>query len=163
LEPWSRLEETKNIFCVANKTIAKFLRNQVDTSTLNWEIFLPPLMFSYNTSFHRTIQTSPFFLTFWQNAVQPNFNQDKLQEKLIQENTPEEKFQILQEARQIAWRNAAHRQTINQEVYDREAAPHTFMKNQWVLEKSFDYLHKNTKLEENLLRAFSNCESFASQ
>ncbi len=62
---------------VANKTIAKFLRNQVDTSTLNWVIFLPPLMFSYNTSFHRTIHTSPFFLTFGQNAVQPDFNQDK--------------------------------------------------------------------------------------
>jgi hypothetical protein len=27
---------------VAHKTIAKFLRNQVDTSALNWEIFLPP-------------------------------------------------------------------------------------------------------------------------
>ena len=131
---------------VANKTIAKFLRNQVDTSTLNWEIFLPPLMFSYNTSFHRTIQTAPFFLTFGQNAVQPDFDQNNLQEKFIQENTPEEKFQILQEARQMAWRNAAHQQTVNQEVYDRKAAPHTFMKNQWVLEKSFDYLHKNTKL-----------------
>jgi hypothetical protein len=85
-------------------------------------------------------------LTFGQNAVQPDFNQDKLQEKFIQENTPEEKLQILQEARQMAWRNAAHQQTINQEVYDCKVAPHTFMKNQWVLEKSFDYLHKNTKL-----------------
>jgi hypothetical protein len=85
-------------------------------------------------------------LTFGQNAVQPEFDQNNLQKKFIQENTPEEKFQILQEARQMAWRNAAHQQTVNQEVYDRKAAPHTFMKNQWVLEKSFDYLHKNTKL-----------------
>jgi hypothetical protein len=46
----------------------------------------------------------------------------------------------------MVWRNAAHQQTINQEVYDCKAAPHTSMKNQWVLEKSFDYLHKNTKL-----------------
>jgi hypothetical protein len=30
---------------VTNKMIAKLLRSQVDTSTLNWEIFLPPLMF----------------------------------------------------------------------------------------------------------------------
>jgi hypothetical protein len=27
-----------------------------------------------------------------------------------------------------------------------KAAPHTFMKNQWELEKNFDYFHKNTKL-----------------
>jgi hypothetical protein len=36
--------------------------------------------------------------------------------------------------------------TINQEVYDCKVAPHTFMKNQWVLEKNYNYLHKNTKL-----------------
>jgi hypothetical protein len=81
---------------VANKTIAKYLRNQVDTSTLNWEIFLPPFTFSYNKSFHRMIQTSQFFLTFGHNAVQPDLN---LQEKYFIKNTPEEKFQILQEAR----------------------------------------------------------------
>ncbi len=101
--------------CNAQAEVAKFLRNPEDTSTLNWEIFLPPLMFSYNTSFHRTIQTLHFFLTFRQKAVQPSFNQDKLQE-------------ILQESRQMAWRKTAHQQTINQEVYDRKAAPHTFMK-----------------------------------
>jgi hypothetical protein len=38
---------------VANKTIAKY-----------WELYLAPLMFSYNTSFHRSIKTSPFFLTY---------------------------------------------------------------------------------------------------
>ncbi len=79
----------------------------------------------------------PFFLTFGQKEVQPDFNQDKLQEKFIQKNTPQEKFQILQEAHQMAWRNAAHQQTINEEVYDRKVAPHTFMKSQWVLEKKF--------------------------
>jgi len=89
---------------VANKTIAKFLRNQVDTSTLNWEMFLPPFMFSYNTLFHRTIQTSPFFLTFGQNVSQPSFNQEKVQCQFWKENTTEEQFQILQEAHQMAWK-----------------------------------------------------------
>ena len=89
---------------VANKTIAKFLRNQVDTSTLNWEMFLPPFMFSYNTLFHRTIQISPFFLTFGQNASQPFFNQEKVQCQFWKENTTEEQFQILQEAHQMAWK-----------------------------------------------------------
>jgi hypothetical protein len=70
---------------VANKTITKYLRNEVNTSTLNLEIFLPPFMFCHNTSFHRMIQTLKFFLTFGQNASQPFFDQDKWQDKLIYE------------------------------------------------------------------------------
>ncbi len=69
---------------VANKSIAKFLKNQVDTFSLYWEIFLPPSMLSYKTLFHRTILTSLFFLTFGQNASQPFFNQDKLHDKFMQ-------------------------------------------------------------------------------
>ena len=38
---------------VANKTIAKYLTSVVDKSTLDWEDYIGPLMFSYNTSFHR--------------------------------------------------------------------------------------------------------------
>ena len=45
---------------VANKTIAKYLRNLVRDDTLDWEQYLPPLMFSYNTSFHRSIKTTLF-------------------------------------------------------------------------------------------------------
>jgi len=54
---------------VANKTIARYLASYVDETTLDWEQFIPPMMFSYNTSFHRSIKTSPFFLTF---GVHPN-------------------------------------------------------------------------------------------
>ncbi len=49
---------------VANKTIAKYLASFCDNSTLNWELYLAPLMFSCKTSFHRSIRSSPFFLTF---------------------------------------------------------------------------------------------------
>jgi hypothetical protein len=49
---------------VANKIIAKYLSSFCDDSTLDWELYLAPLMFSYNTPFHRTIKTSPFALTF---------------------------------------------------------------------------------------------------
>ena len=132
---------------VANKTIAKFLRNCVDTSTLNWEKFLPPLMFSYNTSFHRTIQTSPDFLTFGQQTSQPKFRQENVKEKFYGDTTAK-RFENLQQGRQVAWKNAVHQQGKNQEFYDRQAAPHEFHKDQWVLMKNFEYLHKNTKLAE---------------
>jgi hypothetical protein len=54
---------------VINKTIAKYLTAFVDESTLEWEPYLPPLMFSYNTSYYRSIKTSPIFLTY---GVHPN-------------------------------------------------------------------------------------------
>ncbi len=37
---------------VADKTIAKYLASFCDDSTLDWELYLAPLMFCYNTSFH---------------------------------------------------------------------------------------------------------------
>jgi hypothetical protein len=57
---------------VANKTITQYLSLFYDDSTLGWELYLVPLMFSYNTLFHRTIKTSPFFLTFgWSHYFRP--------------------------------------------------------------------------------------------
>jgi len=39
---------------VFNKTVKKFLQSFVDDTTHNWEIFLPALAMSYNTSYHST-------------------------------------------------------------------------------------------------------------
>jgi hypothetical protein len=57
---------------VANKTIAKYLASFCDDSTLDWELYVAPLMLSYNTSFHRSIKTSPFFLTFGMELQLPS-------------------------------------------------------------------------------------------
>jgi hypothetical protein len=43
-----------------NKSLAKFLKNLVDESTLNWEWYLAPLMFCYNTTYHSTTTSTPF-------------------------------------------------------------------------------------------------------
>jgi hypothetical protein len=94
---------------VANITIAKFLRNLVDTSRLNWEIFLPPLMFSYSTSVHRW----PFCLTFGPNDVQLDFDQEDFQENYFKENSPEYKFQLLQI---LMWQNAIVRLLLHNNV-----------------------------------------------
>ena len=45
---------------VFNKTLAKYVALFVDLSTLDWEQFIPAMMFSYNTSYHSTIMTTPF-------------------------------------------------------------------------------------------------------
>ena len=49
---------------VFNKTVAKYLASFVDSTTLDWEQYIPALMFSYNTSYHSTIMTTPFELLF---------------------------------------------------------------------------------------------------
>jgi hypothetical protein len=56
---------------MANRTINKYLRQIFELTTTDWEIYL---MFSYNTSFNRTFQTSPHFVIFGQHARQPAFN-----------------------------------------------------------------------------------------
>ncbi len=47
---------------VFNKTVKKYLASFVDDTMLDWEIFLPALMLSYNTSYHSTIAMTPFEL-----------------------------------------------------------------------------------------------------
>jgi hypothetical protein len=66
---------------VANKTITKYLASFCDDSTLDWELYLAPLMFSYNTSFHRSIKSLPFFLTFGMEPSLPNLPTPNLRQK----------------------------------------------------------------------------------
>ena len=90
---------------VANKTIADYLSKYVDQTTLDWELYIAPLMFAYNTSFHRSIQNTPHFLTYGIQARQPAFFQEDLNRKFYGENTTDELTQRLQYARQIAEQN----------------------------------------------------------
>ncbi len=58
---------------VCNKTIAKCLAAFVDKSTLDWVLYIPALMFEYNTSFHCSIQATPFSLKYSIEARLPSF------------------------------------------------------------------------------------------
>ena len=91
---------------VANKTIQKYLNSFVNESTLDWELYLAPLMFSYNTSFNRSILNTPHDLTIGQQARQPIFIQDNLKQKFYGKNLVDEKLQRLQLARRIAQQNS---------------------------------------------------------
>jgi hypothetical protein len=59
---------------VCNKTIATYLKTQVDTNTLESELYMAPMTFAYKTSFHRTIKTSPFMLTYGTEPRTIEFN-----------------------------------------------------------------------------------------
>ncbi len=58
---------------VYNKTIAKYLAAFVNGSTLDWEIYVPALIFAYNTSFYCSIHATPFSLTNGLEAQLPSF------------------------------------------------------------------------------------------
>ncbi len=62
-------------------TWSKSEKNKIELTTTDWEIYLAPLMFSYNTSFNQTFQISPHFVIFGQHARQPAFNHGKWEKK----------------------------------------------------------------------------------
>jgi len=114
---------------VVNRTIIRYLKSFVDQSTLDWEEFLAPLMFSYNTTFHRSIKTFPFYMSF---GIHP-----RLPSELIGpaygEDEPTEIMQQLQVARNIA---KEFMDKVAQECkrqYDEKALKRLFNVNQEVL------------------------------
>ena len=58
-----------------NRTIIKYFRKMLDNNrTVDWETQLAALMFSYNTSIHKSINETPFFLTYLRDPSSPIFD-----------------------------------------------------------------------------------------
>ncbi len=127
---------------VVNRSIIRYLASFVDDTTLDWECFLAPLMFSYNTTFHRSLKTSPFFMTFGvhpripQEIVRPQYGSD----------LPTEIMQRLQVARNVA-RSFMDKAALEyKEQHDKNAKQRDFVVNQQVLLDEHSFLNKNQKL-----------------
>jgi len=131
---------------VFNKTMAKYLASFVDESTLDWEQYLPALQFSYNTSYHSTISTTPFELLYGMKPRTPSIPGQDVQRVFYGESFASERLQILQKARQIAKENINEKQKQYKEQHDKTAKDHKFSIGQkvWYLETNF--LGKNKKL-----------------
>jgi hypothetical protein len=131
---------------VCNKTIAKYLASYVSESTLDWEIYLPPLMFAYNTSYHRSIKNSPYVLTYGIQPRTPFFSPEDIRKIHYGENLPTELFQRLQTARKIAMENNMDATEKAKEYFDKKAHHQEFAVGQKVLLEEYNFLGKNTKL-----------------
>jgi hypothetical protein len=126
---------------VVNKTIAKYLAAFVDESTLDWEAYLAPLMFYYNTSYHRSIKTSPFFLTYGVEANLPkDFDID------YNSDISTDLMSRLQLARHLAKQNIEEQSRIAKEQYDKKVKQYIFQPKQEVLLDEYYFLNKNQKL-----------------
>jgi hypothetical protein len=142
----ARHPQTNSQAEVANKTIAKYLNSFVNESTLDWEQYIAPLMFSYNTSFHRSVQNSPYFLTFGMEPRLPAFPAPDLRRQFSGNLPADEMFQRLQNARELAAENNMQATDKAKEYHDRKAKMHNFSTGQLVLLEEYYFLGKNPKL-----------------
>jgi hypothetical protein len=131
---------------IVNKTIAKYLAAFVDDTTLDWELYLPPLMFSYNTSMHSTTKFTPYFLTFGQKPRAPHFPAPDIARKFYGESTIDEMWIRLQQARQLAIKNNELVRDNYEEKYNKEVTPISYAIGQEVFLDEHNFLHKNKKL-----------------
>jgi hypothetical protein len=131
---------------IVNKAIAKYLASFVSDDTLDWELYLPPLMFCYNTSVHTSTKTSPHFLTYGYMPRLPGLFGEDLQRVYYGENTVDEMMNQLQHARQIAARNNDNIRDKYVLQHDLTARPSQFQLGQQILLTEEQYLHKNRKL-----------------
>ena len=133
---------------VANKTIQKYLASFVDKTTLDWPLYMAPLTFAYNTSLHRTIKSTPFFLTYGVDHRAPSFPNPDLQ-RYYGESTPAQWFHTLQHCRQIAQQHTATAINDMQHQYNRSAHPHNYAQGQMVWLDERNFLGRNRKLSPN--------------
>jgi len=131
---------------IVNKTIAKYLASFVDESTLDWELFLPPLMFCYNTSVHTSTKTSPHFLTYGYFPRLPLLFGEDINKVFYGESSVDEQMAQLQYARKIAAQNNDDVRDKYAHLHDQHLHPQHFSLHQKVLIDENQFLHKNKKL-----------------
>ena len=128
-----------------NQTVAKYLASFVNSTTLDWELYLAPLAFSYNTSLHRTTKSTPFALTYGEEARIPSFPNPDVQ-RHYGESPPAEWYQRLQQARQLATQHSMQATARNEKDYNRNAVPTNYVEGQLVWLHEENFLNKNRKL-----------------
>jgi hypothetical protein len=116
---------------VCNKTIAKYLNSFVDETTLDWEQYLAPMAFSYNTSLHRSIQSTPYKLTYGQDARLPSFPSPDIQ-RCYSETPAGNWYNGLQIARDLATRNNMRATSRAEQDHNRKAQEHQYQVGQQI-------------------------------
>jgi transposase InsO family protein len=133
---------------VANKTIQKYLASFVDSTTLDWPVYMAPMAFAYNTSVHRSIKTTPFFLTHGVEPRYPSFPNPDVQ-RYYGESQAADWFNTLQHCRQIAVQHSLGATDAAEKGYNTTAQTHTYTQGQMVWLNETNYLGRNRKLSPN--------------
>ena len=128
-----------------NQTVAKYLASFVNSTTLDWELYLAPLAFSYNTSLHRTTKATPHGLTYGEEARIPSFPTPDVQ-RHYGESSPAEWYQRLQQARHLATQHSFVSTERNEKDYNKEAQSAKYVEGQLVWLHEENFLNRNRKL-----------------
>jgi hypothetical protein len=135
---------------VCNKTIAKYLAAFVD-----WELYMPAMMFAYNTSYHRSVKATPFSLTFGLEARLPSFFAPDFQQLHDPELSNANLLTQLCTAREKAVANYLLATDKQEAHFNHSATHHDYHEGQFVLLSDFSFL-KKSQIGSNILGAFED-------
>jgi hypothetical protein len=104
------------------------------------------MMFAYNTSYHRSIQATPFSLSFGIEARLPSFFAPDFRHLHDPEDSEENLLSHLHTAREKAVSHNILATDKQKEYFDKSAMHHDYHVGQFVLLNDFNFLNKNRKL-----------------
>jgi hypothetical protein len=103
-------------------------------------------MFLYNTSFHCSIKSSPFFLTFGMEPRLPTLPTPNLHRKFYGKSSTDDLIRKMLFARNVARQNHEDTSDAAHQQFNVKAKPHNFSPQQLVLLDEHSFLNKNQKL-----------------
>ncbi len=107
---------------------------------------MPALMFAYNTSFHHSIQATPFSLTYGLEARLLSFFTPDFHRLHDPHLADDNLLHMLHQARDIAVSTNMLASDKQKDYFDKTSTHHEFHEGQFVLLNEFNFLNKNRKL-----------------
>ena len=133
---------------VQNKVIQKYLASFVDKTTLDWPLYMAPMAFAYNTALHRSIKSTPFFLTFGIEPRLPSLPDPDIKRYYGQSDVAAW-YATLHHCRQVAIQNNLNASDHMQSQFNKKAAPYNYTVGQLIWIDIRNYLGLNRKLSPN--------------
>ena len=117
----------------ANRLVIRYLRAFTDSTSTDWEEYIPVLALHLNTSIQTAIKTSPFRMCYGQNARLPFFDDQAMRNDIFGEDTPSEIYRKIQKTRKIAEDYNLKFREAYEEYVNEGRSEHDFKEGQEVL------------------------------
>ena len=116
-----------------NREIIKYMTCMLEEeTTLDWEKYLPAMRISYNTATHKTLMTSPFWLTFMHEPNLPFFDLQQRQ-TFYSDDWGTEAYIRLKKSYAVVQENAAKAEAGRLKISDRTAIQRDYQLGENVL------------------------------